>query len=162
MTVEEFTRRVTELTPVLYRMCYMQLRTPADREDAVQEAIFRAWDKRRSLRNEEFFNTWLIRILLNVCHDMQKRQKRVVPMERMPEGSYTEDDRSAQLRAALFELDDKLRVPVVLHYIDGYSVREIARILDITENAVKLRLMRGRKRLKAILMEEVFENDRQG
>ena len=157
MTGEDFARRVTELTPVLYRMCYMQLRTAADREDAVQEAIFRAWEKRGTLRKEEFFKSWLIRILLNVCHDMQKRQKRVVPVEEIPERAAETDDRSAELRSALFELDEKLRVPVILHYIDGYSVRDISRILDISENAVKLRMLRGRKKLREILMEEVFE-----
>lgn len=157
MTGEDFARRVTELTPVLYRMCYMQLRTAADREDAVQEAIFRAWEKRGTLRKEEFFKSWLIRILLNVCHDMQKRQKRVVPVEEIPERAAETDDRSAELRSVLFELDEKLRVPVILHYIDGYSVRDVARILDISENAVKLRMLRGRKKLREILMEEVFE-----
>ena len=157
MTSDDFARRVTELTPVMYRMCHMQLRTAADREDAVQEAIFRAWEKRGTLRKEEFFNSWLIRILLNVCHDIQKRQKRVTPVESVPEKSCETNDRADELRAALFELDEKLRVPVVLHYIDGYSVREVSRIMDITENAVKLRLMRGRKKLREILMEEVFE-----
>ena len=112
MTSEDFARRVTELTPVLYRMCYMQLRTSADREDAVQEAIFKAWEKRGTLRKEEFFNSWLIRILLNVCHDIQKRQKRVTPVEIIPEKSGATDDRANELRAALFELDEKLRVPV--------------------------------------------------
>ena len=157
MTADDFARRVTELTPVLYRMCYMQLRTAADRDDAVQEAIFRAWEKHGTLRKEEFFNSWLIRILLNVCHDIQKRQKRVTPVETVPEEMPTSGDRSAELREALFELDEKLRVPVVLHYIDGYSVREVSKIMDISENAVKLRMLRGRKQLKEILMEEVFE-----
>lgn len=157
MTGEDFARRVTELTPVLYRMCYMQLRAPADREDAVQEAIFRAWEKRGTLRHEEYFNSWLIRILLNVCHDIQKRQKRATPVETLPEGATATDDRQVQLREALFELDEKLRIPVVLHYIDGYSVREVAGILDISENAVKLRMLRGRKKLRELLTEEVFE-----
>ena len=157
MTGEDFARRVTELTPVMYRMCYMQLRTSADREDAVQEAIFRAWEKRGTLRHEEYFNSWLIRILLNVCHDMQKRQKRVTPVETLPESAATPDDGQARLRDALFELDEKLRTPVILHYIDGYSVREVARIMDISENAVKLRMLRGRKKLRELLTEEVFE-----
>lgn len=157
MTGEDFARRVTELTPVLYRVCWMQLRTQADREDAVQEAIFRAWEKRGTLRKEEFFKSWLIRILLNVCHDMQKRQKRVTPVEAVPERAAETDDRAAELREALLELDEKLRTPVALHYIDGYSVREVAQILDISENAVKLRLLRGRKKLRESLTEEVFE-----
>ena len=58
---------------------------------------------------------------------------------------------------SLASLDEKLRICVLLHYIEGFSVREVSRILGIGENAVKARLMRGRKRLKALLSEEVFE-----
>ena len=58
---------------------------------------------------------------------------------------------------SLASLDEKLRICVLLYYIEGFSVREVSRILGISENAVKARLMRGRKRLKALLSEEVFE-----
>ena len=156
MDGNEFARRVTELTPMLYRICCLQLRTPADREDAVQEAIFRAWKKRGSLRHEEYFNTWLTRILLNVCHDIQKRQKRHQPYENIPEPHIKPADRDDELRYALTALDEKLRIPVLLHYIEGYSVKEIADMLNIGISAVKLRLMRGRNKLKEMLSEEVF------
>lgn len=156
MDSNEFARRVTELTPMLYRICCLQLRTPADREDAVQEAIFRAWKKRSSLRHEEYFNTWLTRILLNVCHDIQKRQKRQQPYEIIPEPTSKPADRDEELRCALAALDEKYRLPVLMHYIEGYSVKETADILKIGLSAVKLRLMRGRNKLKEMLSEEVF------
>lgn len=156
MTTDDFARRVEALTPVMYRICCMQLRAAADRDDAVQEAIFRAWQKMNTLREERFFNTWLIRILINVCHDIQKRQKRCMPMEYLPEGATTTDHQLYDLKMALVELDEKLRLPVLLHYIDGYSVREVSQMLGISENAVKLRLMRGRKKLREKLAEEVF------
>ena len=57
---------------------------------------------------------------------------------------------------SLAALDEKLRICVLLHYIEGYRVSEISGILGISENAVKARLMRGRKRLKELLSEEVF------
>lgn len=60
------------------------------------------------------------------------------------------------LRMSLASLDEKLRICVLLHYIEGFRVREVSRILGISENAVKARLMRGRKRLKVLLSEEVF------
>ena len=156
MTIDDFTRNVENMTPVMYRICCLQLKRAADREDAVQEAIFRAWKKRDSLREERFFNTWLIRILINICHDIQKRNKRVYAEEYLPEPKSTGDPMLRDLRGALMELDEKLRLPVVLHYIDGYSVREVSGMLNISENAVKLRLMRGRKKLKEQLTEEVF------
>ena len=156
MTGTEFARKVTELTPMLYRVCFMQLHSSADREDAVQEAIFRAWKKQHTLRNEEYFSTWMVRILLNVCHDIQKKQKRTVNMESPPEPPADTSSREDELRYALQALDEKLRLPVLMHYIEGYSIREVADMLGLGVSGVKLRLMRGRQKLRELLSEEVF------
>ena len=75
MTGETFEASVKDMVQTLYRISCSQLSIEADREDAVQEALRRAWEKRASLKNESFFRTWLIRILLNVCHDIQKERK---------------------------------------------------------------------------------------
>ena len=157
MTGDDFARKVTDLTPVMYRVCYMQLSSAADRDDAVQDAILKAWQKRHTLRNEEFFKTWLIRILINVCHDIQKSQKRCQPVENVPETVHHYNTRTEELRDALTAIDEKLRMPVLLHYIDGFSIREVSHMLGITENAVKLRLLRGRRKLREQLSEEVFD-----
>lgn len=155
MTAEEYTRRVEALKPTIYRVCLSQLREPHDREDAVQEAILRAWERRESLREPKYFETWFIRILINACHDIQRRSSRAVTMDTPPEPAPKEENRD--LTDAIRALDEKQRLCVLLHYIEGYSVREVAQMLGITESAVKLRLMRGRKRLKELLSEEVFE-----
>ena len=76
MTSDEFTRRVSAMRQTLYRVCRTQLTEPADRDDAVQEAIFRAWQKRDTLRDARYFETWFIRILLNQCHDLQRQRRR--------------------------------------------------------------------------------------
>ena len=62
----------------LYRVAASYLRGESDRLDAVAEAIARAWEKRRTLRDEALFTTWLTRILIRVCVDMQRRQKRMI------------------------------------------------------------------------------------
>ncbi|MBQ8110119.1 MAG: sigma-70 family RNA polymerase sigma factor [Clostridia bacterium] len=123
MTTDEFTRRVEAIRPVLYRVCCTQLSIPADREDAIQEAVFRAWRKRDLLRQTRYFNTWFIRILINACHDIQKRQGRVTPMEALPEPASPADARLEGLRDALNALDEKQRLCVLLHYIEGYGTR---------------------------------------
>lgn len=156
MTGTEFARRVTELTPIMYRICFMQLHSPADREDAVQEAVFRAWKKLHTLKHEQYFGTWLVRILLNTCHDIQKRHKRVITAERLPEPPADDSGREEELKYALASLDETYRLPVLLHYIEGYSVSEVSDMLSISVNAVKLRLMRGRNKLRDLLSEEVF------
>lgn len=159
MTIDEFSRAVEALKPTLYRVCRAQLSVAADREDAVQEAILRAWQKRHTLREPRYFNSWLIRILLNECHDAQRRRRRCVPMEALPEPKKDEDPRLEALRDALEALDEKQRLCVLLYYIEGYSVQEVARMLNIGESAVKQRLLRGRRKLKDMLSEEVLWHD---
>ena len=156
MNSEEFVARVEALRSTLYRICYMQLYEPADREDVIQEAIFKAWKKRYSLREPQYFSTWFIRILVNECHNMQRYRKRSQPLETVYEITGNSGFEGQDLRMSLASLDEKLRICVLLHYIEGFSVREVSRILGIGENAVKARLMRGRKRLKVLLSEEVF------
>ena len=157
MNSEEFIDRVEEIRCMLYRICCMQLYEPADREDAIQETIFKAWKKRYSLREPQYFNTWFVRILLNECHNIQKKHKKRQPLETVIELTGNSGFEGQDLRLSLASIDEKLRICVLLHYIEGFSVREVSRILGISENAVKARLMRGRKRLKALLSEEVFE-----
>lgn len=157
MTIDEFSRAVTALRPTLYRICRAQLRNPADREDAVQEAICRAWQKRRALRDPKAFDGWLIRILVNECHNLQRRGSRLVLTDAPPEPPATaENGRAAELLEAMDAMDEKLRLCVLLHYIEGYSVKEVARMLCIGESAAKQRLRRGRAKLREMLSEEVF------
>ena len=70
---EEFTRAILDMTNTLYRVAATQLRQRADREDAVQECLRKAWEKRHRLRDERYLQTWVIRILLNECHTIQRR-----------------------------------------------------------------------------------------
>lgn len=154
MDREEFSRRIIDMLPVLHRVAYTQLRQEADREDAVQEAIRRAWEKRSSLREERFMQTWVIRILLNVCDTLRRREKRMyAPMEVQ---ARTDSD-ATPLLDALMALEEAFRLPLQLRYVDGYSVKEVARMLRLPEGTVKSRLSRGREKLRSILEEEVFE-----
>lgn len=74
MTGDAFAEAVTGMVQTLYRVSCSQLSLEADREDAVQETLRRAWEKRASLKNERYLQTWVIRILLNVCHDIQREK----------------------------------------------------------------------------------------
>ena len=156
MNGTEFAQRITDITPMLYRVCCMQLQSPADRDDAVQEAIFRAWKKIDTLRHEEYFNTWMVRILINVCRDIQKSRRRTLTTDMLPEPPTQPASREDELKYALQALDEKQRIAVLMHYMEGYSVREVADMLGIGISAVKLRLMRGRQKLRDLLSEEVF------
>ena len=127
--------------------------TQVDRLDAVSEAIARAWEKRGTLRDEALFSTWMTRILIRVCVDIQRRQKRMTPVDTLPE-TPTGEDSCAALREAVDSLPQKLRTMVVLYYMEGYEVLEVARIMGTTKGAVCAGLSRAREKLRAMLGEE--------
>ncbi len=156
MTKEEFSRRLTAMLDVLYRIAWSQLPQQADREDAVQETIRRAWEKRDQLRDERYMQTWVIRIMLNVCHTHQKRSGRMIPVEKLPEKGLVHPAETPLLDA-LMSMDEKFRMPLQLRYVEEYSVAEVAWMLRLPQGTVKSRLARGREKLRAVLEEEVFE-----
>ena len=155
MDKDTFARQVTDLQGGLYRVAASYLRGESDRLDAVSEAITRAWEKRHALRDEGLFRTWITRILIRECVNIQRRQKRSVPVDTMPEAeSEPEDERIAVLREALAQLPQRQRTMTVLHYMEGYDVREVARIMGTTKSAVCAGLSRARARLRALMGEE--------
>lgn len=156
MDRQEFAERVYAVQDRLYRMTCGQLREAQDRKDAVQEAILKAWQGRSRLRNPAHFETWLIRILINECHNIQRANRRTVSVDSLPEQSYTEpqfEGGDAELRAAVMALPMKLRLPVLLHYIEGYRTDEAARILRVPVGTVRSRLKKARDVLKKQLDE---------
>ena len=158
MTVEKLGDLILDSERQLYLTAKGILFNEADVEDAVQEALRRAWEKRAFLRNDSYIRTWIIRILLNVCHDIRREKKRMIPTEEFPEASAPSAYDSIVLKECLLQLEERDRMPILLYYIEGYDVKEAASILRIPQGTVKSRLNRGRSKLKEICREEVFES----
>lgn len=135
MDQREFAERVTAMQGSLYRVAASYLRGESDRLDATAEAIAKAWERRQTLRDERLFATWLTRILIRVCVDMQRRQKRMIPTDEVADRP-AENENAAALREALESLPQRDRTMIVLHYMEGYDVREIARMMGTTKGAV--------------------------
>ena len=136
----------------MYCIARSYLRCEADCEDALQNALLRAWEKRNTLREERYFRTWLTRIVINECYALCRRQEDTVPLDsctdlRAPTGEPVD----TVLRDALMALPVKLRVAMVLYYVEGYSVGEIAGMTRVPAGTVKSRLSRGRKLLREAL-----------
>lgn len=155
MDKEQFARQVTSLQGSLYRVAASYLRGESDRLDAVSEAIVKAWEKRHTLRDASLFRTWLTRILIRECVNIQRKQARALPMEQMPDRAEEEDERIAGLREAIEQLPQRHRTMVVLHYMEGYDVRETARIMGTTKGAVCAGLSRARESLRRMIGEEM-------
>ena len=141
MTQTEFTQRVLTMQDRLYRVSCTLLRCEADREDAVQSALEKAWRGR----------FLLTRILINECYAIMRRSRRIIPMAEVGENQpaqWEAQNADEMLCRALTALPDTLRLPIVLHYMEGMDIRTIARTLRIRESAVKSRLHRGREKLR--------------
>ena len=152
MQIIEFADRVRGCERRLYRVARSMLRNNTDCEDAVQEALVKAWSKRFTLHHEEYFETWLIRILINECKAIYRRRK-TVEVE-LSENIVAPDACGGDVMAALMRLPDKQRIVIELHCIEGYSVREAANLLRIPEGTVKWRLKAARQQLKDVLEKE--------
>ena len=152
MLKADFIQRTLACERRLYRVARTMLPQECDCEDAVQEALLRAWDSLGTLRQESYFETWLIRILINQCKTFYRR--------RPPESAELAEDipqsppEETPLLEALMALPRRQRVTMELHYIEGYTVAETARILHVPEGTVKWRLKRGRDQLREIIKRE--------
>lgn len=147
MTNEDFAARITAMQGTLYRVTCSLLREHADREDAVQSAIEKAWRKLGSLRDESRLQPWVVRILINECYAILRRQKRETPVETFSD-SPAPEGADPDLYRFFTGLPDTLRPTMVLYYLEGYDVKEIARILRTPAATIKTRLMRGREKMK--------------
>lgn len=154
MDEREFERRARACTDKLFRVCYVILPERADRDDAIQEALIKAWRKRGTLKDTAVFEGWLMRIAINECRNVLRRKKRT-PTAVLDEMIPTNDSiPDLALHDALRNLDVGLRMPVVLHYIEGYTIQETARLLGLPLGTAKHRL----KRAKSILKERLGED----
>ena len=152
MNEKDFTALCQEHMPGMYRMSMALVRNPADAQDAVQQALLKAWAARDRMR-PGVERAWLMRIVINESRNVQRQRMRMVPVERLPEQAYTPPD--TDLREAIDALPENWRLPLLLKYMEGMSEKEAARALGITQGALKARLHRARKALEKVLNEEV-------
>lgn len=158
MNQTEFEARVLSLMQDMYRVAAGLLRSSSDRQDAVQESIWKAWRQLGHLRDDDKFRPWLMRILVNECRNLYRKKQREVPVEEIEgagEDPRADYDRDEALHEAMGKLPEKLRLAIILYYMDGFTTREMAQILRIPESTVKSRLRLGRIRLRELLEEEV-------
>ncbi|MCH5263072.1 MAG: sigma-70 family RNA polymerase sigma factor [Lachnospiraceae bacterium] len=137
----------------MYRIAISMLQNEEDAADAIQETVLKCWQKIGQLRNDKYFETWLIRILINQCNDILRGRKKVVYVEDIPEIAHEDNYFTDAWKEVLNGLGEKYRVVMELYYVDGFSTKEIAKMLHITDTNVRSRMLRGRKQLEQLLNE---------
>ena len=147
MTEPEFISRCEAVKGRLYRTAFLCLGGEHAALDAVDEAVYRAFRGYRRLREDAFFETWITRILLNVCKDELRRRSREVPAEQPPEPTQEQLDQ-LPLRQAVEALPETLRAVIALRYFAGYTLEETAAALDIPRGTVSSRQKRALELLR--------------
>jgi len=156
VTREQLGTLILDSERQLYSTAKTILSDDHDCADAIQETIVKAFSKIGTLRNDKYAKTWLIRILINECYTLLRKSSKLVPLEEMSEMAEMNADKNtdySDLYKALNSLKEELRLPVILYYIEDFSIKEIAQILEISEGAVQKRLARARGKLKRDLQE---------
>lgn len=138
---------------MLYKICIVMLCNEQDTQDAVQDTFCRYLEKRPEFTSAEHEKAWLIRVATNICRDMLRFQARhpKISIDALSHRLISPEQKEALTE--LLILPPKLKIVVYLHYVDGYSVKEISNILKISESAVKKRLQRGRELLHTVWKE---------
>ncbi|WP_246070671.1 sigma-70 family RNA polymerase sigma factor [Paenibacillus kobensis] len=159
---EAFLRRTDMEKEKLYAIAYSYMRSEGDALEMVQEAVCRAWQKRRSLREPRYYSTWLVRILIRICMDSSRKRKRELPLgDRTaaksqsygmdPAGMLT--DRMV-IEKALDQLNEQERMVVVLKYYRDLTLSDIAMLLEKPLGTVKTRLHKALVKLRIELDED--------
>lgn len=154
MDEQTYLKLIQQCERSMYRISLSILWNDADSADAVQQAIFKGWIKRRQLRDMDKFKSWIMAILVNECRNLQRknlRQTHIVDLMTDEVRSRMHDEIDIGLQDAIKRLPEHYRIPILLHYMEGYPVKDIARILDISENRVTERMYRGRRKLEEAL-----------
>ncbi len=147
-----FVQEIEAHSGMFYRVAYTILRNDDACKDALQDAALKAWEKRHTLREQRLFCTWLTRILINTCYDTQRKRRRIVSIEDVPEPSIAPPDPT--LSMALHALPEKLRLPLMLFYSEGLCYEEIARVMHLPLSTIKGRIHRAKGELRKELGDE--------
>ena len=145
----------------LYAIAFNICRNQQDAEDVVQDTFIQYHTYKKEFDTEEHIRAWLIRVAINKAKNINLsfwRQKGV-PLEEYMETLTFETPEAQILFTEVMKLPEKYRIVIHLFYYEDYTIREIAKIMNVTESNVKVRLTRGRRLLRNVLKEE-WENDR--
>ena len=154
----ESIRRAVEIhSRMLLRVAMTRLSNPQDAEDAVQETFLQLLSAKPKFRDEEHEKAWLIRTTLYRAGDLRRaiQRRSGVPLDEDVAKAPAKDEDADQIRSAVQSLPEKYSAVIHLYYYEGYSIREIAKLLALPAPTVGTRLARGREKLRELLKEEI-------
>jgi RNA polymerase sigma-70 factor, ECF subfamily len=146
-----FVELIEPVLPAAHRLAAAMLRSDTEAEDAVQEAVYKAWRHRERYRAGAAMKPWLLAIVANECRAMRRNRWRSVitwPFGTSAQPARDEIDSGAGLRRAIHALPHNQRLVVVLRYYLDLRFEEVAEVLKISTKAAKSRTYRALQRLR--------------
>lgn len=152
MDNKSFSKLIKLYEKDMYRVAKAIVRNDDDALDCIQDAILRAYKGMKSLSKEEYFKTWLIKILINCCNNLMKHKGKLCSyLDYSTEEEVSINIDKIQIEEALQKLEEEMKLPIILYYFEDMSITDISDSLKIPEGTVKSRLFRGRTKLKQLL-----------
>lgn len=152
----EFETAYSMYADMVYRVSFSYMKNKEDAEDVLQEVFTKYFCALHFPMSPEQEKAWFLRVTINQCHDDLRRKKYRMhaSLEEVQDVETCVEEDMGHLHQALQKLPEKYNGVIILHYLEGYTVEEIARILQLSSSAVKMRLKRGREFLKEELEKE--------
>lgn len=145
---DAFTELMKSQMQSMYRTAKAILMNDEDAADAIQDTLLICWEKLNELKVDRYFKTWMTKILINNCYGIIRCNRRITYTDELPERVIEDNAKNIEWRETLSAIDEKYRVVLILFYSEGFRTKEIAKILGITDSAVRTRLSRGREQLR--------------
>ena len=137
----------------MYKVAYSYMRNEHDAKDALQDMYYQALKNIQKVKSPEYFKTWLVRIVINTCLQMKRKQKKLIPVDELPEQFETMKT-IFEINDAISQLSTEQQQLIHLKYFRELKNSEIASIQQIPEGTVKSRLNTTLRKLRTMLREE--------
>ena len=158
---ENFCEHIRQQENAMYSLAFSVVKNDADAAEIISESIFRAYRKIDSLKNENAFKPWILRIVHNTAVEFVRKNAKIVSMDTIDLADEDVENHlliTISLQEAVKSLKQPYRTVITLYYYEDFSIAQIAKITDTSMVTVKQRLFRARKQLREIL-KEGFENE---
>lgn len=158
LTNEQFTCLARRYIDTVYRVALNYIKSPSDADDITQNVFLKLLQEKKPFAGDDHIKHWLIRVTVNECRNLvRSRWWRADSIEEYAGQLVFDNQAQSDLFHMVMALPRKYRLPIYLHYYEGYSTQEIGQLLKLPKNTVCTQLKRGRELLKESLQE--VEND---
>lgn len=152
---DAFINLVKQYEGVLYKVASRLLANDEDVADAMQETIMMAFQNISKLKKDEYFNTWICKILINKCNSILNKKKNIIFVDKFLEQKNDKNDfEKLELEDMINSLESHYKMVIVLYYISGMNTKEISKLLKEPEGTIKSKIYRA----KSILREKYYKD----